>query len=133
MELAARSGLSVEPAGKSAVRRFRRLVNDLGTDLYLAFLDRTDPVGLVQITYTRRLAAAPRAEIDLLLVEPLERTGEIRDLLVRFADTRARQRGCGVLQIRIPLAASQVPLPPDGFEPMDTGFVRILTTPAREL
>ena len=96
MQILAASGVSVPPPDRRTLRRFRYLVNDLGTDFYVADVDETI-AGLVHVAYTRQLAAAPAARVEYLLVAADFRRRGIGSALLRFAAQRARRRGCGRL------------------------------------
>src|SRR5262249_30860791 len=54
---------------RATLRRFRRIVSDLGADFYVALLDER-LVGFVHVTYARQLAEAPRARVEALVVAP---------------------------------------------------------------
>ena len=96
MRLLAASGVPVPAPDRATLRRFRRVVDDLGADFYLILVDGT-LAGLVHVTYARQVAGAPRARLDQLVVaEPFRRRG-IGAALLAFAQTRARRRGCGTL------------------------------------
>lgn len=84
---------------RRTLRRFRRIVHDLGNDLYLAFLQDV-LVGLVHIVYVRELVAPRRAEISRILVSPGAATTDVARLLLRFARKRAQRRDCGVVVFR---------------------------------
>jgi ribosomal protein S18 acetylase RimI-like enzyme len=86
---------------KRTLRRFRGIVNDLGVDLYLAFLDGA-LAGLVHVTYARQLADGPRAEIARLVVARSLRRQGIGSALVDFARQRAIRRGCVMLSCSVP-------------------------------
>ena len=96
MRLLAAAGVPLPPPDRTTLRRFRRLVADLGSDLYLAVLDDA-AAGLVHVSYTRQLAHAPTARIESLLVDPARRRQGIGSVLLAFADRRARRRGCASL------------------------------------
>lgn len=103
MSLLAEAGLPVPPPERPALHRFRNLVADLGTDLYLATIDER-VVGVVHVTYARQLAAAPQATLAaLLVVQPARRCG-VGTTLLRFAAERAQQRSCTSLQCPLPAA-----------------------------
>ena len=96
MQLLAASGAAVPPPDRTTLRRFRNLVNDLGTDFYLAVVDGA-LVGLVHVTYARQLSLPPAARVEQLLVaEPFRRRG-VGSALLAFAEQRAHRRGCGLL------------------------------------
>lgn len=93
-----------EPAAvpeRRTLRRFRAIVNDLGSDLYVALVDGT-MAGLVYVTYVRRLAVAPRAQIERLIVAEPFRRRDIGSALFEFARERAIRRGCGTLICSVP-------------------------------
>jgi ribosomal protein S18 acetylase RimI-like enzyme len=86
---------------RRTLRRFRAIVNDLGSDLYVAVVDGT-LAAIVHVTYVRQVTVAPRARIERLLVgEPFRRRG-IGAALVAFARERANRRGCGTLSCSVP-------------------------------
>jgi len=96
MELLAASGVSVPPADRATLRRFRRVVADLGADLYIAVIDEKI-VGIVHATYARQLTTTARAHIEALLVAPAVRRMGIGSSLQAFIIERARRRGCDTL------------------------------------
>ena len=98
--LLADSGLPSPSTERRDRHRFRRLMSDLGADLYLAERGPS-AIGIVHITYVRRLAAPVAARIELLLVSPPARLQGIGRGLVAFAIERARRRGCAVLRCRV--------------------------------
>ena len=81
---------------RPAEQRFdRRVVTDLGSDVYLAEDDGSAVVGVVGVFYLRSLASGRwRAVLDVLRArdEPLAAA------LVAFAEERARGRGCTTLE-----------------------------------
>ncbi len=91
---------------RATLRRYRRIVGDLGADLYVAETDGR-PLGLVHVTYARRLAEAPEARLELLLVDQAaEREGLEVEMAV-FAAARARRRGCAALRFAAPSARTR--------------------------
>ena len=70
-------------------------------DFYLALVDGA-LAGLVHVTYARQLAAAPAARLEQLVVAAARRRCGIGAALLRFAQQRARQRGCGTLSCAPP-------------------------------
>ncbi|HYY05231.1 MAG TPA: hypothetical protein VE997_01540, partial [Candidatus Limnocylindria bacterium] len=72
-------------------RIFRRLLADLGTDLYVAEDERGEIVGLVSVLYARSLARGGRSA---LLDGARARRPALLPELVAFAEERARKRGC---------------------------------------
>src|SRR6185369_3116236 len=61
------AGLPVPPPERAALRQFRRVVADLGADVYVADVDAC-VLGVMHITYTRPLSGPPRAHLELLAV-----------------------------------------------------------------
>src|SRR5438876_756691 len=72
-------------------RVFRRILADLGTDLYVAEDERGEIVGLVSVLYARSLARGGRSA---LLDGARARRPALLAELVAFAEERARKRGC---------------------------------------
>ena len=96
----AASGLPTPARERGALRRFRRLVADLGADLYLAERGAT-VLGLVHVTYTRHLSRPSRACIELLAVAPAVRGQRIGRRLVALVVARAQRRGCVALRYSV--------------------------------
>jgi N-acetylglutamate synthase-like GNAT family acetyltransferase len=92
----AASGQAVPPPDRATLRRFRRVVADLGSDLYVA-LERERPVGVVYVTYARQLATAARARVETLAVAPGINAAAATAALLDCAVARARRRGCAAL------------------------------------
>jgi len=90
------AGIEAPAEDRTGLRRFRRLVADLGGDLYLAERDAS-LVGLVHITYARHLLAGQRATLALLVVAPEARRCGVGAGLIDLAAARARRRGCPLL------------------------------------
>jgi len=105
MQLLAAGGVALPPPDRATLRRFRNLVNDLGADFYLAVVDGT-LAGFVHVTYARQVAAAPMARLESLVVAEVWRRGGIGSALLRFAQGRARQHGCGTLSCIVPDGAA---------------------------
>lgn len=101
MHLLAASDVAVPPPEPATLRRFRHLVNDLGGDFYLGLVDE-QLAGFVHVSYARQLAAAPTARLEWLVVAATRRRGGIGTTLLRFAQQRARQRGCQTLSCAPP-------------------------------
>ena len=101
MALLAESGGAVPVPDRATLRRFRQLVADLGGDFYLALVDDA-VVGLVHVTYARRLAAPPSAVLDQLVIAAPTRRRGIGSALLAFAEKRARQRGCAAFSCVVP-------------------------------
>ena len=82
-------------SGPRATRLYRRVVADLGTDLYVAEDAGGEVVGLVSIVYSRSLfcgGLAARLDGARAASSPL------LDGLIAFAERRARRRGCRRLE-----------------------------------
>ena len=105
MQLLAASGIVMPPPERATLRRFRHLVNDLGADFYLALVDGT-LAGLVHVTYARQLAGAPTARLESLVVDGARRRCGVGSALLRFAQQRARQHGCGTVSCALPEGAT---------------------------
>jgi GNAT superfamily N-acetyltransferase len=83
---------------RATLRRFRRVIADLGADLYVAVADDR-PLGLVHVTYARRLAGPPEARLELLVAGPPGASGDdTARALMALATDRARRRGCMVMR-----------------------------------
>jgi N-acetylglutamate synthase-like GNAT family acetyltransferase len=93
LSVLAAAGLPVPPADRSMLRRFRRLVSDLGTDFYVA-TQGEQVVGFVHVTYVRQLATGMRARIEALVVAPAARGRGVGSSLVELARRRAGRRSC---------------------------------------
>jgi hypothetical protein len=79
-------------AGARLERVFRRIVADLGTDVYVAESGEGEIVGLVAVTYARSLL---RGGVSAVLDGArTRRERAVLDGLVAFAEERARKRGC---------------------------------------
>jgi hypothetical protein len=82
------------PASARLERVYRRILADLGTDVYVAEAAGGEIVGLVSVVYARSLA---RGGISALLDGARVRREPVGPLLaglVAFAEQRARRRGC---------------------------------------
>lgn len=93
MEILAMSDLPTPPPDRATLRRFRHVVADLGTDVYVATVDER-LMGLVHATYARQIATGPHVRIELLVVAPDVRRRGIGTTLVRHIEARAQQRTC---------------------------------------
>jgi hypothetical protein len=85
--------LGREPGPRSA-RLFRRVLADLGNDVYVAEDARGEIVGIVTVTYPRSLV---RGGLVAVLDGARARNvpaGPVLEGLVAFAEERARRRGC---------------------------------------
>ena len=87
--LAANADLPVPAPERATLRRFRRMVADLGSDLYVAS-ENSRPVGFIHVSYTRDLLSGCRGYLVALLSE----RESIGELLLRTANDRAKRRGC---------------------------------------
>ena len=82
-------------SGPRATRLYRRVVADLGTDLYVAEDAGGEVVGLVSIVYSRSLfRGGLAARLDAARASP----SPLLDGLIAFAERRARRRGCQRLE-----------------------------------
>ena len=80
-------------AGERLARLFRRIVADLGSDLYVAEDGTGEIVGLVSVVYARSLVRGGlSATIDGARARGA--VSPLREGLVAFAEERARRRGC---------------------------------------
>ena len=93
MEILASSNLPTPPPDRATLRRFRNIVADLGSDLYVATIDER-PVGIVHVSYARQIATYPVARIELLVVAPDTRHQGVGTSLVRHMEARARTHAC---------------------------------------
>jgi len=87
------AGIDAGAAERRALRHFRRVVADLGTDFYVAVVEQA-VVGFVYVSYVRQPFAPPRARIEELRIGAALRPEEVRQALLNFACERAGQRGC---------------------------------------
>ena len=78
---------------RAMLRRFRRIVSDLGNDLYVALIGER-LVGIVQITYRRHITLGLRARVESLVVSAAERNHEVVMSLADLAERRAQRRHC---------------------------------------
>jgi GNAT superfamily N-acetyltransferase len=78
---------------RATLRRFRRIVADLGADCYVA-VERERVIGMVHTTYTRHLADGVHAQVIAWMVAPERRRLGIGDSLLQLASDRARRRRC---------------------------------------
>lgn len=96
MAVLAAAGVPVPPPDRATLHRFRNIVADLGADFYVA-VEAGTVVGVLHVTYNRRLTTAARAHVDLLCVTPAHRGRGVGAALLHFARRRASGRGCAVL------------------------------------
>jgi hypothetical protein len=78
---------------RATLRRFRRIVADLGGDLYVALVGER-LVGFVQISYRRDMTRGMRGRVESLVVSEHECPREVATSLVALAEQRARRRSC---------------------------------------
>jgi GNAT superfamily N-acetyltransferase len=102
------AGLTAPPPERAALRNFRRLVADLGSDLYVAERD-AQVLGLVHVVYARRLFRPARARLELLLVSPAARGHGVGRSLAALAVGRAQRRGCAALRCGAASGADHAP------------------------
>lgn len=88
-----RVGGSPLPPDRRTIRRFRRIVADLGSDLYVAEKEGR-LLGFVYVRYSRHLAHGSQARVEQLVVEPGSEESRVRDELLGLALRRARKRDC---------------------------------------
>jgi GNAT superfamily N-acetyltransferase len=89
---------------RAGLHRFRRVIADLGADIYLAEADGR-LLGIVHVSYVRHVNRPPEARIELLIVDPPTRRQGIGRGLLALAAARARRRGCGALRCGVAPAA----------------------------
>ncbi|MGD9764242.1 MAG: GNAT family N-acetyltransferase [Candidatus Binatia bacterium] len=87
------AGFAANAERRADRSRFRRIVADLGGDLYVATMDE-HLVGVVHLTYARHLVEGQRATLELLLVTPDARGRGVGRGLAALAAARARARRC---------------------------------------
>src|SRR5262249_53854159 len=93
-DLAQLESLLGTSSGERLARLFRRILNDLGTDVYVAEDGAGEIVGLVSVVYARTLV---RGGVSAMLDGARARREPVGPLpaeLVAFAEERARKRGC---------------------------------------
>jgi N-acetylglutamate synthase-like GNAT family acetyltransferase len=78
---------------RALLRRFRRIVSDLGNDLYVALVAEC-LVGFVHLSYRRHITLGLRGRVESLIVSEHERPQEVGKSLVLLAEQRARRRNC---------------------------------------
>ena len=84
------------PSEKALARLFRRLVSDLGYDLYVAE-QNGEVCGVVMVGYRRLLLQGGLcAMLDGVITAKSE--AEIGQQLIAFAKERARKKGCRLVQ-----------------------------------
>ncbi len=86
------------PDDRAARSRFRRVVADLGADLYVATIDDR-VVGVLHLTYARHLLEGQRATLELLVVRPAARRRGVGTALAALACARAGARQCRALTL----------------------------------
>jgi GNAT superfamily N-acetyltransferase len=126
------SGLAAPEPDRAGLRRFRRIVADLGADLYLAVADAR-VVGVVHVSYARHLDRGPQARLELLAVAPDVRRRGIGTGLAALVARRARRRGCAVLHCGTAgeTDAGRDLLRRAGWRPAGQQFMLDLTEPAQ--
>lgn len=88
-----RNGQSAPTTERAHLRRFRRIVGDLGSDVYVAVVTE-QVVGFVHVTYTRGFVVAHRATVEALFVAPDWQRKGIGTSLIALARRRARRHDC---------------------------------------
>ncbi len=87
-------------------RRVRHVIADLGADCDVATIDEV-VVGLVHVTYARRIVTGQRATLETLIVDPARRGRGVGAALARAALARARRRRCDAIDWRGPAAEDE--------------------------
>jgi GNAT superfamily N-acetyltransferase len=93
LSILAASELPTPAPDRATLRRFRRLIADLGSDFYVALLDER-LVGFIHVTYARQLADTAHARVEALAVVPEARGRGVGSSLAVLARRRAERRGC---------------------------------------
>lgn len=83
------------PAVDERERFLRRLLADLGTDVYVAEAEGGEIVGVVAIAYVRSLQ---RGRWAAVLDAARTARAPLLDGLIAFAEERARRRGCAQMR-----------------------------------
>jgi GNAT superfamily N-acetyltransferase len=96
--LLAEAGNTSAPDDRAARSRFRRIVADLGAELYVATID-DHVVGVLHLTYARHLLDGQRATLELLVVRPAARRRGVGTALATLARARAGKRHCRALAL----------------------------------
>lgn len=109
------AGLPAPVPDRATLRRFRRMVGDLGSDLYVAVRDER-VVGFVHVSYARRIALGGTARVELLVVAPAERRSGVGSSLVELIRQRARRRGCIDVRCAVSAGASHEFLTGQGWQ-----------------
>lgn len=123
IEILAVSGIPVPPPDRRTLRRFRRIIADLETDLYVVLVG-TRLGGLVHVTYARHITLGTQGRIEALVVSPDLRRRGIGSSLATLALRRAKRRGCYELCCRVeaPLLAARQFLARQGWQPAGEEF-----------
>lgn len=82
-------------------RSFRRIVADLGNDVYVAESPGGEIIGMVSVVYARSLVHGGLSAILDGARARHEPARELLEPLVAFAEERARKRGCRRLTARV--------------------------------
>ena len=93
LRILAASELPTPLPDRATLRRFRRVVADLGNDLYVA-TQAEHLIGFVHVSYARQIAGGPRARVEALVVTPEARGRGVGASLAELARRRAERRGC---------------------------------------
>ena len=97
-------------------RLMRRLVEDVTSDLFVAFDAMGDVIGVLAIGYRRSLAYGGQvATVDTLALSGV--VEGLRSALLTFAETRARGRGCRAIVVSVGVARAA-----DGGELLARGY-----------
>lgn len=92
------------PRDRAGLHRFRRVLADLGANVYVAESDGR-LLGIVHTIYIRPVNRPPEARIELLVVDPPVRRQGVGRGLAALAAARARRHGCTTLRCGVAPAA----------------------------
>lgn len=110
---------------RRVLRRFRSIVADLGSDLYVAHLGGR-VVGVIHASYARQISGAQRARVEDLAADPSHDRRDIERRLLEFIAERARRRDCATLCCVPPNPDATGVARDAGLEPDRTQYRRVL-------
>lgn len=123
--------LSAAPSGepdRRTLRRFRNIVGDLGSDLYVAELGGK-VVGVIHASYVRQLRGGQAARVEDLSADAEYDQHAIEQRLLEFILARARRRACAWLSCRPAGPSIAAVAEAAGLQPRDTEYARFLDDP----